>query len=81
MPSPKRCPADPEETAEAYLLGNMPADEERAFENHCTAILRRYWSVRARHGEIAQVKPNAAVVGVLIGLVLILLLMILACLR
>jgi hypothetical protein len=32
MPSPERCPADPEETAEAYLLGNMPADEASAFE-------------------------------------------------
>jgi hypothetical protein len=43
--SPDHCPADPEETAKAYLLFNLPADEARAFEDHfiacprCAAIL------------------------------------------
>jgi anti-sigma factor RsiW len=47
MPNPDHCPANPEETAEAYLLGKLPADEARAFENHyitcpkCAAILRQ----------------------------------------
>jgi hypothetical protein len=51
-------------------IGSQEWPERRAIENHhitcpeCTAILRRYWSVRARQGEIAQAKPNAAVVGV-----------------
>ena len=41
----EHCPADPEETSEAYLLLNLPAGEARAFEEHyitcprCTAIL------------------------------------------
>jgi hypothetical protein len=41
----EHCPADPEETAEAYLLANLPTGEARAFEDHyitcpyCTAIL------------------------------------------
>jgi hypothetical protein len=44
MPSLEHCPVDPE-TAEVYLLSNMPADEAHAFEEHystcplCTAIL------------------------------------------
>ena len=45
MAIPNPCPADPEKTAEAYLLANLPTDEARAFEDHyitcpeCTAIL------------------------------------------
>jgi hypothetical protein len=44
MAIPERCPVD-RESAEAYLLAKMPADEARAFEDHyitcpgCTAIL------------------------------------------
>jgi len=46
MPNPDHCPADPEGTAEAYLLDSLPRDEARAFEEHhsacprCAAILR-----------------------------------------
>jgi anti-sigma factor RsiW len=36
VPIPEHCPVDPE-TAEAYLLGNMPPDEARAFEGHFIA--------------------------------------------
>jgi anti-sigma factor RsiW len=36
VPIPKHCPVDPER-AESYLLGNMPADEARAFEDHFVA--------------------------------------------
>jgi anti-sigma factor RsiW len=36
----KHCPADPEETAEAYLLLNLPAGEARAFEEHCITCPR-----------------------------------------
>ena len=45
MPIPEHCPADPEETAEAYLHDTLPATEERAFYEHyvtcpgCNAIL------------------------------------------
>jgi anti-sigma factor RsiW len=45
MTSPDHCPADPEETAEAYLLANLPAGEASTFEDHyitcprCAAIL------------------------------------------
>ena len=43
MLNPDPCSADPEETAKAYLLFNLPADEARAFEDHfiapgCAAI-------------------------------------------
>jgi hypothetical protein len=44
MASPEHCPVDPE-TAETYLLSNMPAYTARVFEEHyitcpvCTAIL------------------------------------------
>jgi anti-sigma factor RsiW len=47
MASSEHCPADPEGTAEAYLLANLPADEARIFEDHylacprCTAILEQ----------------------------------------
>jgi len=42
-----QCPADPEGTAEAYLLDNLPRDEAHAFEEHyidcpwCGASLRQ----------------------------------------
>ena len=36
MAIPERYAVDPER-ARAYLLGNMPADEARAFENHFVA--------------------------------------------
>ena len=29
-----RCPADPEETVEAYLLGRLPEEQSAAFEEH-----------------------------------------------
>ena len=29
-----RCPADPEETVEAYLLGRLPEEQSAAFEDH-----------------------------------------------
>lgn len=35
MSNSERCPADPEETAEAHLLGNLSPDEARTFEKHC----------------------------------------------
>jgi anti-sigma factor RsiW len=28
------CPADPDETAEAYLLGRLPEEQSAAFEEH-----------------------------------------------
>ncbi|MBV9504480.1 MAG: zf-HC2 domain-containing protein [Acidobacteriia bacterium] len=28
------CPADPDETTEAYLLGRLPENESAAFEDH-----------------------------------------------
>jgi anti-sigma factor RsiW len=43
--NPDHCPSDPEETAEANLLTDLPAGEARAFEEHyitcprCAAIL------------------------------------------
>jgi anti-sigma factor RsiW len=42
-----RCPADPEGTAEAYLLDSLPRNESHAFEEHyidcarCTATMRQ----------------------------------------
>jgi hypothetical protein len=36
VPTPEHCPVDPER-AEAYLFGNMPADEARAFEDDFVA--------------------------------------------
>ena len=36
MAIPERCPVDPER-AETYLLGNMPAEEVRSFEDHFVA--------------------------------------------
>jgi hypothetical protein len=36
VPIPEHCPVDPER-AEAYLLGNMPAKEVPAFEDHFVA--------------------------------------------
>jgi anti-sigma factor RsiW len=42
-----RCPADPEATAEAYLLDSLPRNEARAIEEHyitcprCAAIMRQ----------------------------------------
>ena len=35
MSSPDHCPAAPERTAEAYLLGNLSLGEARAFDGHC----------------------------------------------
>jgi hypothetical protein len=29
-----RCPADPDETFEAYLLGRLPEEQSAAFEEH-----------------------------------------------
>jgi anti-sigma factor RsiW len=29
-----RCPADPEQTAESYILGNLPRQALAAFEDH-----------------------------------------------
>jgi anti-sigma factor RsiW len=29
-----RCPADPDETVEAYLLGRLPEEHSAAFEEH-----------------------------------------------
>jgi anti-sigma factor RsiW len=40
MLSPDHCPAAPEETAEAYLLGNLSPDEARAFDGHCITCSR-----------------------------------------
>jgi anti-sigma factor RsiW len=37
MASSSQCPVTPAETAEAYLLGHLPADRARAFEEHCIA--------------------------------------------
>jgi anti-sigma factor RsiW len=31
-----RCSADPEGTAQAYLLEDLPRNEARAFQEHCT---------------------------------------------
>lgn len=44
-PAPNRCPADPEEIAEAYIMGTLTADDAAAFEDHyitcskCAALL------------------------------------------
>jgi hypothetical protein len=40
MPNPDRCPADPEETAEAYLLHHLTPAEVQAFEDHCITCAR-----------------------------------------
>ncbi len=34
MLDPDRCPPDPEEIAESYLMHRLAPDDERAFENH-----------------------------------------------
>jgi anti-sigma factor RsiW len=34
MATSDQCPADPEGTAEAYLLDTLPPDEARAFRDH-----------------------------------------------
>jgi hypothetical protein len=45
MATSDQCPADPEGTAEAYLLDTLPPDEAREFEDHyvtcprCTMLL------------------------------------------
>lgn len=35
-----RCPADPDEAAEAYCMGTLPATEARTFEDHYIACSR-----------------------------------------
>jgi uncharacterized C2H2 Zn-finger protein len=39
-PDPDRCPRDPQESAEAYLLGHLRPDEARGFEDHYLACGR-----------------------------------------
>jgi hypothetical protein len=39
-----RCPVDPDAVAEAYLLGTLPKERRRAFEEHyisCSKCVRR----------------------------------------
>jgi anti-sigma factor RsiW len=36
-PDPDSCPQDPQESAEAYLLGRLPPDQAREFEDHYIA--------------------------------------------
>ena len=40
MLKPDPCPPDPEETAKAYLLATLPADQARVFADHFTACPR-----------------------------------------
>jgi hypothetical protein len=54
------CSADPEGTAEAYLLDSLPRNEARAFEEHyidcpgCAAILRQTAEFVVRRKRAAQ---------------------------
>jgi hypothetical protein len=60
MANSERCPVDPEETAEAYLLANLATGEARAFEEHyitcssCTAILEETGRYVLAMNQVAQ---------------------------
>jgi hypothetical protein len=62
-----QCPADREETANAYLLRNLPLDEASAFEEHyyncpsCASVVERINYILAMKRAIERLRaPKAA---------------------
>ena len=55
-----RCPADPEETVEAYLLGRLAEEQSAVFEDHFLSCPRCSERLQFTEDFIAAVRHAAA---------------------
>ena len=58
-PAPNRCPADPEDVAEAYVIGNLPDAAAAAFEEHYIACNRCLGVVEATEDFVRAMRSAA----------------------
>jgi len=62
-PGPDHCPHDPQETAEAYLLGHLQPDEAHEFEDHYLTCARCAALVEESAGFVAAMRQAAHKLG------------------
>ncbi len=60
MLSPERCPPDPEQTAEAYLLHQLDRPDARAFEDHYATCARCAEALEATEEYVLTLKRATA---------------------
>jgi hypothetical protein len=63
--SPRQCPADIEEVAEAYLMHRLAEDQVEAFEEHyfacaaCATVIHRVAAVAASRAAARKLRPDS----------------------